>query len=250
MRSTKNIKAVIFDFDETLIDWSGSEMRFSDFNKPRFGAIRDHFAAHGYDLPDVETFADGGSAAIRHEWNIKRETHAGANFGDALLALLTGYGIPQDKIDLDEVYRIFDWAPMPGVAPFPDTHDVLQTLKERGYKIGLITNSFQPMWFRDIELRAYDLLKYLDARITSGDTRFMKPHPAIYWRMLGLLDLMPQDAIMVGDRPGHDIQGAHNVGMAGVLMSPPYLNRPLEGVEPDFTIESLTELLPILDQLD
>ncbi|MEM7801356.1 MAG: HAD family hydrolase, partial [Chloroflexota bacterium] len=186
----------------------------------------------------------------RKEWETKKPTWAGPNFGDALTSALAQAGVPNEKVDLDEVFEVYDWSPFPGVAPFADTHSVLKALKANGYKIGLITNAFQPMYMRDVELERYDLLKYLDARITSGDTRFMKPHPAIYWRMLGLLDLMPEDAVMVGDRPGHDVLGAHNTGMLGVLMSPPHLNRPLEGVKPDYIVNALSELLPILEELD
>ena len=103
-----------------------------------------------------------------------------------------------------------------------------------------------PMWMRDIELAHYGLLDYFDARITSGDTGYMKPHPAIYWRAMGLLDTTPDRAVFVGDRPENDIVGANEVGMVSVLMSPDHLDIPLNGVEPNYTITRLGQLLPIL----
>lgn len=250
MRENKRIKAVIFDFDDTLIDWSLAEMSWSEFNRTKYDRLHEHYSQKGFDLPKNKRFADMLNNSIRREWEEKKQTWAGANFGDAMLAGLKEAGVAENALDLKTIYDVYNHTPFPGVAPFDDTHTVLKELKDRGYKIGLITNAFQPMSFRDVEINKYDLMKYLDARITSGDTRFMKPHPAIFWRMLGLLDLMPEDAIMIGDRPGHDVLGAHNVGMLGVLMSPSHLNRSLEGVEPDYTIESLSELLPILDALD
>jgi FMN phosphatase YigB (HAD superfamily) len=54
----------------------------------------------------------------------------------------------------------------------------------------------------------------------------------------------------VGDRPSHDIAGANATGMISILMAPPHFNRGLDGVEPDFTINRLEELLPILDNLE
>ena len=139
---------------------------------------------------------------------------------------------------------------LPGVKTFEDTLDVLEQLKNDDYKIGLITNAMQPMWMRDIELRHFGILDYLDARLTSGDVGFMKPHPFIYWRALELLDVEPETAVFVGDRPANDIAGANEAGLISVLMAPPHLDRELGEVRPNYTITKLTELLPILAQLE
>lgn len=165
-------------------------------------------------------------------------------------AFLLGCGLNKAQFNLETVLQAYDWQTVPGVEPFNDTLSVLETLKTAGYKIGLITNAMQPMWMRDIELQAYGILDYLDARLTSGDVGFMKPHPFIYWRALELLDVQPEEAIFVGDRPANDIAGANEAGLTSVLMSPPHLNRELNGVRPNFTITTLTELLPILTELE
>ena len=146
--------------------------------------------------------------------------------------------------------RVYDWQTVPGVEPFADTLPVLEKLKSAGYKIGLITNAMQPMWMRDIELRSYGILDYLDARLTSGDVGFMKPHPFIYWQALELLDVQPEESVFVGDRPANDIAGANEAGLTSVLISPDHLDRDLDGVRPNFTINTLTELLPILTKLE
>lgn len=250
MRTDKQIKAVLFDFDDTLIDWSLAKHSWTEHNRPRWDNIHSYLRNEGHPLPSTDEFAHIVQSNMRRVWEIALPTWAGASFIEALYNAFDEMGIPPERIDMNEILLQYNWQPVPGVAPFPDAHAVLTELKARGYKIGLITNAFQPMWMRDVELNAFDLMKYLDARITSGDTRFMKPHPAIYWRMLGLLDLMPEDAIFVGDRPNQDILGAQNVGMLNVFMSPPHLNREMEGIIPNYTIEALSELLPILDSLE
>ena len=250
MRTDKRIKAVLFDFDDTLISWADAEHGWVEHNLPRWDAIHEAFTAEGRTLPPKPEFAHIIQTHMRRVWELALPKWIGASFVDALYNAFDEMGMPPEVIDMDHVLLLYNWQPVPGVAPFPDAHTVLTELKAQGYKIGLITNAFQPMWMRDIELNAFDLMKYLDARITSGDTRFMKPHPAIYWRMLGLLDLMPDDAIFVGDRPSQDILGAQNVGMLSVFMSPPHLNRDLQGTTPTYTITALSELLPILASLD
>jgi FMN phosphatase YigB (HAD superfamily) len=93
-------------------------------------------------------------------------------------------------------------------------------------------------------------MEYLDARVASGDVGYLKPHPAVYQRILELLETTPERAVFVGDRPSNDIAGANEVGLISVLMDPPHLDRQLEGVEPDYTIGCLNELLPILERLE
>ena len=249
MRDGK-IKAVIFDLDDTLIDWSGLSISYLELMGRGYKGMYGYLSEQGFKIPPMDEFMRIGEACVREEWTEKKKTYAGANFGDALKATLKACGIDPSEVDLLALMKSYNWKTAPGVEPYPDTHSVLTHLKTNGYKIGLITNAFQPMWMRDPELETYDLLKYFDARITSGDTRFMKPHPAIYWRMLGLLDLMPEDCIFVGDRPAHDVQGAHNVGMIGIMIDPPHLDRGFEGASPDYVINSLSELLPILEELN
>jgi putative hydrolase of the HAD superfamily len=103
------------------------------------------------------------------------------------------------------------------------------------------------MWMRDIELEAYGLLEYFPVRITSGDTGYMKPHPAIFQHALDLLGVPADEAAYVGDRPANDIAGANAVGMFSILMSPPHLERELGDAVPDVTIGSLSELLDLVD---
>jgi FMN phosphatase YigB (HAD superfamily) len=64
------------------------------------------------------------------------------------------------------------------------------------------------------------------------------------------LETAPEQTLFVGDRPANDIAGANEVGMISVLMKPAHLDRPLDGVKPDFTIERLSALLPLLEEME
>jgi putative hydrolase of the HAD superfamily len=250
MRQEKRIKAVIFDFDDTLVDWSTASLSWREFVTPKYANIHQYLVETGHNPPPAEELLPLFFSNVRQVWEEAKQTWAGARLTDALWRSFATAELNLQQINMDEVLHAFNWTPCPGVRPFDDAHAVLNELERQGYKLGLITNAFQPMWQRDIELREYGLLNYFPARITSGDTGFMKPHPAIYWRMLGMLHLMPNEAIFVGDRPENDILGAQNVGMPNVWMRPPHVNYDLNGILPDYTISSLSELLPILAALD
>lgn len=246
----RRVEAVIFDLDDTLIDWSGQAVSWQTFSRPMIDNLYTYLTERGYDLPASDEFAGQMEREISGVWQEAKLTWAGARFADALQRLFAALQLPVDEIDLDEVMRVYQWRPMPGVVPFPDAYQVLDRLQAQSYKLGLVTNSFLPMWMRDVELVEYDLLDYFNARITSGDTGYMKPHPAIYQRMLALLDTPAERAVFVGDRPENDIAGANEAGLISVLMAPAHLERELNGVEPDYTITSLSELLPLLEELE
>lgn len=246
---SRQVEAVIFDLDDTLLDWSQQSQGWGAFTRPMVDNVYVYLLDKGYSLPHPDEFFSRLDSEISGVWQEAKLTWAGARFQDALLRTLAAFQLPVLGIDIEEVMRVYDWRPMPGVAPFPDVFTVLDSLQAEHYKLGLVTNSFFPMWMRDIELAAYDLLPYFDARITSGDAGYMKPHPAIYQRILAILDVPAERAVFVGDRPENDIAGANETGLISVLMSPAHLDRDLNGVEPDYTINSLSELLPILAEL-
>ena len=244
-----SIKAIIFDLDDTLIDWSKQGETWSVFNRKQAGKLYDYLQAHHHfiEQPDFDAFATMLQQQILAVWAEAKPTWRGAKFTDALQRVLDAF--PVKGVTVATLLQVYDWKKMVGVEPFADTHQTLDALCQKGYQLGLITNSFFPMWMRDVELAGYDLLDYFPHRITSGDTGYMKPHPAIYWRMLGMLGIMPAESIFIGDRPRDDIAGANEVGMTSVLMKPAHLDYPLHDVVPDYTIHTLGELLPILEKI-
>lgn len=246
----RRIKAVIFDLDDTLLDWSQPEMEWHEFTRPMADNVYDHLQAQGHSLGDRDSFFLLLREQVQEEWERAKEDWSGANFGIALRKACQLAGADMERLNLEEAMRAYDWRPMPGVDLYDDARAVLDELRERGYQIGLITNSFLPMWMRDVELQHYGLIHYFDARLTSGDAGYMKPHPAIYEQMLELLGVPAERAVFVGDRPRHDIAGANEAGLVSILIDPPHLDRELDGVVPDFTVTRLSELLPILDELE
>jgi putative hydrolase of the HAD superfamily len=245
----RNIETIIFDLDDTLISWANPTQGRKDFTFPRVAKIHSYLRTIGLEIPPLDEFWQLIDEAIIAAWTEAKKTWQIKSFGEILYDVFKALELPLDQIDIDEVLRQFDWGPRPGVTIFPDTHSVLQQLQQRGYKLGLLTNSFLPMWMRDAELDSYDLLDYWDARITAADVGYLKPHKKIFLSLLQDLEAEASKAMFVGDRPKNDIKGANEVGMVSVLMKPDYLHRELEGVIPDHTICCLEELLPIVENL-
>jgi putative hydrolase of the HAD superfamily len=105
------------------------------------------------------------------------------------------------------------WAQSIHFELYDDALPVLDFLRERGFKIGLLSNSSRDLneFVSHHNLRA-------DAVLTSHAHGKTKPHESIFRAMLDLLDVAPEEAVMVGDTVDDDIEGARAVGMRAVLL--------------------------------
>jgi HAD superfamily hydrolase (TIGR01509 family) len=82
-----------------------------------------------------------------------------------------------------------------------DALEVLRTLKDHDIKVAVISNihfDFRP------EFAALGPAECVDAFVLSFEHGVQKPDPAIFWLALGALQVKPSQALMVGDRLGHD----------------------------------------------
>jgi putative hydrolase of the HAD superfamily len=105
------------------------------------------------------------------------------------------------------------WAHAHHFELYEDALPTLAALRDRGLKLGLLSNSA-----RDLEEFVGHHGLMVDAVLTSRVHGKTKPHETIFRRMLELLDVLPGDALMVGDTIEDDVEGATAVGMRAVLV--------------------------------
>jgi putative hydrolase of the HAD superfamily len=124
------------------------------------------------------------------------------------------------------------WARHENFELYEDTIPVLEGLRSRGIKIGLVSNSA-----RDVREFARHHALDIDAGISSFHHGKTKPHASIFRAVLDLLAVPPQEALMVGDSIDDDIEGARALGMEAL-----FLDR--LGLKPDYAprIESLYDI--------
>jgi putative hydrolase of the HAD superfamily len=117
------------------------------------------------------------------------------------------------------------------------------TLHARGIKLGLISNTHRCLASFQSH---FELDGLISVALSSSDHGFMKPHPSIFRAALELMQVRAGDAAMVGDSLAHDVLGARQAGMQGILLTrggsvdPPTVDVPV--------IRSLHELPPLLGE--
>lgn len=127
-----------------------------------------------------------------------------------------------------------------GKRAYPDARDTLVELRNRGFRLGIVTNrAFGGERFR-ADLRELGLDVDWDAVSVSVEVGFLKPHPALFEHALTALELEPRQALMVGNSLVEDVSGAQALGIAAAWKR----SQPdAEGVTPDLTFGELSELL-------
>ena len=113
------------------------------------------------------------------------------------------------------------------------THALLESLRARGLRLGLVSNAFDPGWLLHRDLEQMGLAQRLDFSVFSSEVGTRKPHPAIFERALEALGVEPENTLFVGDRLYEDIRGAGELGMTTVQALWFRADEHADGREPD-----------------
>ena len=212
------LKGVLFDFDDTLIDWSGVQLGWYEIEAPRLMRVYSYLsretdcsAIKARDLVDL--YQDRTIQA----WRDARESLIAPHMPDILFGALRDLGVDSDQLDRDAVIRVYDWRVIPGTVVFPDVVPMLKALRAAGIKLGIVTNASQPMAMRDAELVGHGLIEYFpDCRLAAADTGYLKPHRQMFKAALAQMNTAPEETVFIGDNPRADIEGATAAGMRAV----------------------------------
>jgi len=129
------------------------------------------------------------------------------------------------------------WWHYADVELYPDVEKTLKLVKQSGLKVGLITNGLESD-VREI-LPKVGLTKFFDVEVASNTIGKRKPSREMFFYALKKLNVLPQEALFVGDMIEHDYRGAEESGLKALLIDREK-NIKDEDIE---KIESLTKLL-------
>ena len=227
------VKAVIFDLDNTLMD----------FMTMKENAIN---AA-------VKAMIDAGlnmDPEIAHE---------------KLYAIYDKKGIEFQKVFnnfLEEHLGYVDWkilssgvvayrkAREASLVLYPHVNLTLTELLKKGLKLAVLSDApRREAWLRLCYLQ---LQHTFDTVITFEDTGFKKPHQTPFRKVLSIIDVEPENTIMIGDWPERDLVGAREVGMITVFARYGFSfdRSPIGSEGADYGIDDIREILTIIEEVD
>jgi putative hydrolase of the HAD superfamily len=149
---------------------------------------------------------------------------------------------------LAEAVRLEELARQQAVRLYPGAGAVLRSLRQRGYRLGLVSN-VSPLAAGPLD--RLGLRGYFDAVILSFEVGLLKPDPAIFKLACRRLGVNPAEAAFVADGGFGELDAAAALGMLTVRVSLPN-QRPDYGSSRrwDVEIEDLRALLAIFPDLE
>jgi putative hydrolase of the HAD superfamily len=236
------LRAVLFDWGDTLMDFrydpelvdAGYRAGLQALERdglPDPGLVAQHFREHYEPL----FWAPGTIEEIEYPGLVRE--------------LLGHFAV---EVSDDELMRFLEaehtaWAP--AFVLGATTHALLDTLRGRGLKLGLVSNAFDPPWILHRDLERQGLAERIDVAVFSSEVGRRKPDPAIFETALEALGVEGEETMFVGDRLYEDVRGAGELGMTTVQALWFRADEHPEGGEPDYEAFTPMDVLNVADRL-
>ena len=185
------IKAVVFDMFETLVSLFDGKIYFGE---------------------DIAADVGADPQLFRKEWHAIEEDRTVGKY-----TIEEGLRIVLKKLDLysEEMVCLAASKRMKSLqdtfSAMPEaTPELLRELKNRGIKIGLITNTFSDE--RDM-IRKSVLFPYFDVALISYEQGICKPDQEMFRRMTEQLGVQAEECLYVGDGGSNELFAAREAGM-------------------------------------
>jgi putative hydrolase of the HAD superfamily len=236
------LRAVLFDWGDTLMNFAYEPELVEAGHRAGLEALgrdglpeADAITAHFREQYEPLFWAPGTLEEIEYPGLVRE--------------LLGHFGIQLTDAELGRFLEAEHAAWEPARVLGATTHALLESLRSRGLRLGLVSNAFDPGWLLHRDLEQMGLAERLDFAVFSSEVGKRKPHPEIFERALEALEVAPGEALFVGDRLYEDVRGAAELGMTTVQAVWFRADEHPEGGEPDYQAFTQMDVLNVANRL-
>jgi putative hydrolase of the HAD superfamily len=232
------VRAVIFDWGGTLTPWHTIDLA------RQWHLFAEHYGPHEGAAPDL---AERILAAEAAAWRRQREDGGSARIAD----ILAEAGVESDHPGHSAAHTAYEEFWEPHTYTDPDVAPLFRGLRERGVKVGVLSNTIWTRGFHDGVFARDGVLDLIDGSVYSSEIDHAKPHPEAFAAALAAVgESDPTCCAYVGDRPYEDVHGAQRAGLRAILV--PHSDIPHDqqvrlDVRPDAVVERLLDVLTVVD---
>lgn len=219
------IEAVLFDLDNTLIDWYEAQRLYCALLAERLPPMADAERAQAM-ASIIEWLGDGNGIGLA-DW-FRRITERWPCQASARELL-------EERNAVFPAFTVL----------LPYAKEMLSALKG-SYRLGMLTNGSTAV--QRAKIAAAGLEDYFEHIIISGETPWSKPDPRIFRHILSAMDVRPECAVYVGDNVEKDVYGAQGAGMRVIRLR--HAGHPYETVDGVPEIDSLADLQELISEME
>lgn len=211
------IKRIIFDIDNTLIEWKDEY-----WDGIEEDLKSEHIKYTKQDIKDIENAID------------RYETEYNTYTKENMLECINKY--IKIKVNMEFLEKCLEH--FSNCAPNKMNKEIYETLEylSKKYELVVLTNWFEKQQAKRLE--TVGILKYF-SKVYAPETFLIKPNKEAFMKAC---QNKPEEAVMVGDSLKADIEGAINAGLKAI-----YINKNAEEGSKDYiTINEFSELKNVL----
>lgn len=224
---------LFLDLDDTILDFRATERKSITRLYETVGIQPTEELVHRYHVINLEHWK------MLERGELTRDQLGKRRF-DVLFQEL---GVAVSTPECERMYRQFL---SEGDDVLPGAADALIRLSQK-YRVFAATNSTVQVQVG--RLKRTGLRPCFEQLFISEDIGVNKPNAEFFSRSFARIPgFDPEKALMVGDSLSSDIQGGKNAGIATCWINPRHLN-PRDDICPDYEIEALPQLEPLLESL-
>ena len=241
------IKAVLFDLGETLLDFG--KVKATRLFRQGARLSYDFLKSCGQPVGGFEYYCWRNLIALRFQHLISNITKKDINSSALLRGLGTKKGI---KLDTQQ-WRDFAWLwyePLSKTATTdPKIKETLIALKGLGLRLGILSNTFVNAHSLEKHLKQLGLLDFFTVRMYSYEFDFRKPDTRIFKIAAERIGEAVENIMYVGDRIDKDIKPALKIGFKPVLKAA-YTNVGKTTPDGAWKINQISELPALIKKIN
>lgn len=238
----EKIKLLIFDLDNTLINYGGVTRKAWELT------CINGKEKYGFDC-DVVDMVDEIMRVNDQLWEDEKRRPKG-NFSFYELRMMVvkealfHLGI-EDNMIISDLVLHYDKYKEEAIYVFEDVFSTLEELKKRGYLIALLTNGDSQTQRK--KLKRFKMEKLFDGIFIDGEQGVGKPEKEAYDNVLNHFHILANEACMIGDHYLWEVVAPKTYGLKAIWVNRGKLGLSYtENIEADRVIKNICELLDIL----
>ena len=225
-------KQIIFDVDDTLIDFADTE----NF------ALHSLFNSHKWPLTsNLQRQYHAYNQSLWRDLELGRITYDELSEKCFRVFLKQNLGLTVDGTEIMNEYRSY----------FGETHkllpgveDSLKFAKRQGYKLTILSNGEKYMQRHRLELAG--IKAYFDLIVTSEEAQYSKPDSHIFDYFFSRTEIGSSETIFFGDGLKSDILGASLYHVDSIWFNHRHRKNTIADLKPRFEVETYSEFINLM----